>query len=130
MFLIGYVSGYGVNYNTITGALWNQKPNSLRYQDNSMPRCFFKGPLGILFERNLCWLLPFQKPFQSMTFPFLGKLPDAFLCSHKGKHPPFLGNIPSYVFSGFPKWGMWETSHIEFPCLGKGGKCGGVQPCG
>ena len=61
MFLIGYVSGYCVNYNTITGALWTQKPNSLRFQDNSMPCFFFKGPLGILFERNLCWLLPFQK---------------------------------------------------------------------
>ena len=64
MFLIGYVSGYCVNYNTITGALWTQKPDSLRYQDNSMPCFFFKGPPGILFERNLCWLLPFQQPFR------------------------------------------------------------------
>ena len=64
MFLIAYVSGYCVNYNTIIGALWTRKPNSLRCQYNSMPCFFFKGPPGILFERNLCWLLPFQQPFR------------------------------------------------------------------
>ena len=65
MFLIGYVSGYCANYNTIIGAMWTQKSNSLRCQDNSMPCFLFKRPPGILFERNLCCLLPFQ---ESMLF--------------------------------------------------------------